>query len=567
MRLWHRTGPPAPEGPDGSAATAQLSVRGLTKRFGPVTACAGVSLDVAAGEIVGLLGQNGAGKTTLMNLVAGLQRPDSGSVTVGGVTLRPGHLAEARARGIAMVHQEFSLIDALTVWENVALVHGGRLSRHWTADGIRQLSEAFGLDMSAHLDTRAGTLSPAMRQRVEIVKCLVQEPRLILLDEPTAILSRQEASRLFEILRRLVRDRLASVVVSNHRLAEVLGSTDRIVVLRAGAVVADQRTADATERELAVQMLGDDLPRTRTDPDTAVIVGAAGSQGQGPAPAAGTVMAANDVEWAAQAPAPATPAAPASELARRGEPALRVTNLRARGASGAPALDGLSVQVAPGEIVGVVGVEGNGQAELMDVLGNRAWPSSGSVTVSGHEFRVARGQRLKGIGTIPADRHRHACVIDMSVAENLALGDLAAVSYGRFVSPRRMRRRAAALIEEYGINCTDPGVPLRYLSGGHQQRVILARELSRNPAVLVADQPTRGLDVAAVEDVWTRIRDAAGRGVGVLLNSSDLDEVLQLASRIVVVVRGRSAGEVRPDAVDAEALGLLMGGAGRDRAA
>jgi general nucleoside transport system ATP-binding protein len=565
MRLWHRTGTPTPEG---SATAAQLSVRGLSKRFGPVTACAEVSLDVAAGEIVGLLGQNGAGKTTLMNLIAGVERPDSGSVTLGGVTLRPGHLTEARVQGIAMVHQEFSLIDALTVWENVALVHQGPLSRRWTAEAVRQLSDAFGLDMSGHLDMRAGALSPAMRQRVEIIKCLVQEPRLILLDEPTSILSRQEASRLFAILRRLVRDRLASVVVSNHRLAEVLGSTDRIVVLRAGAVVADLPTTDATERELAVQMLGDDLPGAGTEAtDTAVLVGAPDPAGQAPAAPAGTDVTAGAEGHTAPTPALSKPRSRRAEPAQRGQAALEVSALRASGASGAPALDGLSLQVERGEIVGVVGVEGNGQAELMDILGNRASPSSGSVKVAGREFRVTRGQRLKGIGTVPADRHRYACVTDMSVAENLALGELGPVSYGLFVSAGRMRRRATALIQEYGINCTDPGVPLRFLSGGHQQRVILARELSRNPAVLVVDQPTRGLDVAAVEDVWNRIRDAAGRGIGVLLNSSDLDEVLQLASRIVVVVRGQNAGEVRPDAVDAEALGLLMGGAGQDRAA
>jgi len=296
-----------------------------------------------------------------------------------------------------------------------------------------------------------------------------------------------------------------------------------------------------------------------------VIVGAH----EGPAGAPGPDAAARDAGLA-PAPAPALPSSPAgrgAEPGPRAEPALEITALRARGATGAAALDGLTMHVARGEIVGVVGVEGNGQAELMDILGSRTLPSSGVVKVAGKQFRVSRGQRLKGIGNVPADRHRHACVIDMSVAENLALGNLAAVSYGHFVSPGRMRRRATALISEYGINCADPGVPLRYLSGGHQQRVILARELSRNPAVLVADQPTRGLDVAAVEDVWNRIRDAAGRGIGVLLNSSDLDEVLQLASRIVVVVRGQNAGEVKPDAVDAEALGLLMGGAGRDRAA
>jgi len=549
MRLWHH---PAGSVPDGARAGPELSARGLSKRFGSVTACSEVSLDVAAGEIVGLLGQNGAGKTTLMNIIAGVERPDQGSVTLGGVTLPPGHLGAARALGIAMVHQEFSLIDALTVWENVALVRDGRLSRRWTADRIRHLSEAFGLDMSVHLDTPAGQLSAAMRQRVEIVKCLVQEPRLILLDEPTAILSRQEASRLFAILRRLVRDRLASVVVSNHRLAEVLGSTDRIVVLRAGAVVADLRTADATERELAVQMLGSDPPSAATEKaDTAVIVGAAGV----PAPAPDATG-----ESRAESAPGAGPGPPAG-------PALEIRALRARGARHSAALDGLSLEVGRGEIVGLVGVEGNGQAELMDILGNRARPSSGSLKVAGRPFRATRGQRLRGIGIVPADRHRHGCVLDMTVAENLALGGLRQVSYGYLVSRARMRRRAAALIDEYGISCPDPGVPLRYLSGGHQQRVILARELSRNPAVLVADQPTRGLDVAAVEDVWGRIRDAAGRGTGVLLNSSDLDEVLRLATRVVVIVRGQVAGEVQPGAVNAEALGLLMGGAGAQWAA
>jgi simple sugar transport system ATP-binding protein len=524
----------------------RLSVRGLSKSFGLVTACAQVSLDIGAGEIVGLLGQNGAGKTTLMNLISGVERPDSGSVTLGGVTLPPGHLGAARALGIAMVHQEFSLIDALTVWENVALVREGRLSRRWTAGRIRELSEAFGLDMSVHLDTPGGQLSPAMRQRVEIIKCLVQEPRLILLDEPTAILSRQEASRLFTILRRLVRDQHASVVVSNHRLAEVLGSTDRIVVLRAGAVVADLASAAATERTLAVQMLGNDLPGTTTD--TAVIVGAARSEVRASAP---TAPGADR----------ATPAGPAGP---RAEPALEISEVRAEGTRRQAALDGLSLQVGRGEIVGLAGVEGNGQAELMDILGNRARPSSGSVKVTGQQFRVRHGQRLRGIGIVPADRHRHGCVLDMSVAENLALGELSEVSYGHLVSASRMRKRAAALIEKYGINCADSNMPLRYLSGGHQQRVILARELSRNPAVLVADQPTRGLDVVAVQDVWARIRDAAGRGIGVLLNSSDLDEILKLATRVVVIVRGRNAGEVEPGSVDAEALGLLMGGVDRN---
>lgn len=240
---------------------------------------------------------------------------------------------------------------------------------------------------------------------------------------------------------------------------------------------------------------------------------------------------------------------------------MEISALHARRAGGGAALTGLSLQARRGEIVGLAGVEGNGQAELMDILGNRAAPDSGSIRIAGQQFRVADGQRLRGVAIVPADRHRHGCVLDMSVAENLVLGTFAQVSSGPLVVPARMRRLAMRLISEYGIACTDPGVPLRFLSGGHQQRVVLARELSRRPVVLVADQPTRGLDIAAVEDIWNRIRDAAAQGVCVLLNSSDLDEVLQLATRIVVIVGGRCAGEVEPGAVDAEGLGLLMGGA------
>lgn len=515
---------------------AYLMVRGLSKHYGAVTACSDISLDVGKGEkgekgeIVGLLGQNGAGKTTLMKLIAGLERPDSGSVTVMGVRLRPGHLAHARSLGIAMVHQELSLVDALTLWENVALVRKGRLSRRATTDMISSLSEELGLEVTAHLDSPAGRLPPVVRQRVEILKCLIQQPRIILLDEPTAILSREEASRLFEILRRLVQGGSASVVVSNHRLAEILSSTDRVVVLRSGAVVARMPTASASERVLARHMLGDELPAATRD--MAALVGAT-ARPRGHAPAASAA-----------------------------EVSLEISALHARRAGGGgAALTGLTLSARRGEIVGLVGVEGNGQAELMDILGNRAAPDSGSIRVAGQQFRVADGQRLRGVAIVPADRHRHGCVLDMSVAENLVLGTLAQVSCGPLVAPARMRRLATKLISEYGIACADPGVQLRSLSGGHQQRVVLARELSRRPVVLVADQPTRGLDIAAVEDIWNRIRAAAARGVCVLLNSSDLDEVLQLATRIVVIVAGRCAGEVEPGAVDAEGLGLLMGGA------
>jgi simple sugar transport system ATP-binding protein len=536
--------------------TQFLMVRGLSKRYGSVTACSDVSLDVGEGEIVGLLGQNGAGKTTLMKLIAGLERPDRGSVTAVGVQLRPGQLAHARSLGIAMVHQELSLVNALTPWENVALVREGRLSRRATIDKISSLSEELGLEVTAHLDSPAGRLPLAVRQRVEILKCLIQQPRIILLDEPTAILSREEASRLFEILRRLVQGGSACVVVSSHRLAEILRSTDRVVVLRSGAVVAEMPTASASERVLARHMLGDELPDVTKD--MSVLVGATAIE----EPPAGGDRPPGDQRAGSGARSPGqAPVACAAEVS------LEISALHAQRAGGGAALTGLTLAARRGEIVGLVGVEGNGQAELMDILGNRAAPDSGSIRVAGQQFRVADGQRLRGVAIVPADRHRHGCVLDMSVAENLVLGTLGQVSCGPLVVPARMRRLAMRLISEYGIACADPGIQLRSLSGGHQQRVVLARELSRRPVVLVADQPTRGLDIAAVADIWNRIRDAAAQGVCVLLNSSDLDEVLQLATRIVVIVGGRCAGEVEPGAVDAEGLGLLMGGASNSCAA
>jgi len=497
-----------------------------------VLACDAVDLTLRRGEVHGVLGENGAGKSTLMKILIGLVLPDDGRVDVRGRSVHITDPLVAADLGIAMVHQHYSLVDALSVWENVVLGEPARLDPSAARARVREIGEHYGLDVDP--DARVGSLTAGQRQRVEIVKCLRRDPTILVFDEPTSVLTPAESDQLFSVLRRVVAEEGRTVALVSHKLDEVLQATDVISIMRQGRVVEHLPAADADARTLARAMVGREVS-LRAE---AAAFGLAEAV-QGAAPDLVSTVAAEPV------------------------PALRIRGASVRGRDGAPKLVALDVVVGAGEIVGVAGVEGNGQRELADVLSSLTKLDEGTVEVAGVAVPTGRpgAMAAAGVGVIPEDRHDSGCVLGMSVAENLAMADPHGVARRGMLDRRALRQRAARLMSEFEISAPGPDTPMRLLSGGNQQRVVLARELSASPTVLVAAQPTHGLDVGAIEYMGARLRAAAESGVGVLLISNELEEILALAHRIVVVHRGRVVGEMTRAEADLERIGLLMGGA------
>jgi len=515
-----------------------LEARGLTRRFGAVVACDRVDLTVRPGEVHGILGQNGAGKSTLMNMFLGLVRPDEGRILVAGQPVRVHDPARAAALGLAMVHQHFSLIGPLKVWENLALNETGPMDEKRTVRHIEEVAARYGLDVDPR--ARVDDLTTGQRQRVEIVKCLIRSPDVFILDEPTSVLTAAESVELFGVLRRVVREEGRAVLLVSHKLDEVLHATDRVTIMRSGRVVAERPAAGATAAELAREMLGREVS----------LRGVSAAIGHVEAPSA-----------------PAGPAEPApvpsvTDAGTAKPVVLSVRDARAVGPDGRTLLDGLSLDVREGEILGLAGVEGNGQRALGDVLASILSLTGGSVEVAGRRVEPGRpgAMATAGIGVIPEDRHGCGCVLGMSVADNLVMADLGSVSRHGLLRRGDVREVVERLVREFDISASSIDAPLRSLSGGNQQRVVLARELSRSPRVLVAAQPTRGLDVGAIEYMSARLRGAAADGTAVLLISTELEEILELSHRVAVIHRGRIVGEMLRHDVDLERLGLLMGG-------
>ncbi len=508
----------------GGAAASPPAVEliDITKRFGAVVACGDVDLTLRSGRIHGILGENGAGKSTLMKVLIGLVIPDSGELRRNGETIHIKDPIDAAAHGIGMVHQHFSLVEALTVWENVALGDVGGFDPRHVRERVAEISEQYGLEIDPN--ARISELSAGMRQRVEIIKCLRRDPDVLVFDEPTSVLSPAEAAFLFEALRIVVERDGKAVALVSHKLAEVMAATDDLTIMRDGCVVECRSTEGADARTLARAMVGREV-RLRGDA----------------------------IRTGERPPAPA----------REGKPSLRVIDASLRGRDGRVLLDRLSLDVYPGEIVGVAGVEGNGQRALGDVLSSLLPLDSGRVEVEGRQIRTGRAGAMSraGVAIVPEDRHHSGCVLDFTVAENIFLADPGRVAQFGLMDQGEMTRQATALIDRFSINCTGPDAPMYSLSGGNQQRVVMARELSHDPRVLVAAQPTRGLDVGAIEYLSEQIRAAATKGVGVLLISTELDEVLDLSHRILVIANGRIVGEMPNVDVDLERLGMLMTGA------
>ena len=538
-------GTPAVGTPGGSAPA--LEMRGITKRYGPVVACEGVDLAVQRGEIHGLLGENGAGKSTLMKVLMGLVRCDAGQVSRDGAVVTIDTPARAAELGLGMVHQHFSLIEALTVWENVALGETGKVRRDEICTDVEEVGARYGLviDPLAPVDR----LSAGERQRVEIIKCLRRDPRVLVLDEPTSVLTLAESAALFEVLRTVVQTEDRGVILISHKLAEITAATDVVSVLRKGRLAFTARTCDTDAPELARQMVGREVSLQAEGAALGLVVTDDPTKHLTPVLRGETTD--DPLPTVAQAPAEVT-----------GTAALALEGLSVRGADGRVLLDHLTLQVAPGEIVGLYGVEGNGQATLGDLLSGLVLPDAGTVAVAGTEvdLRTVGALHAAGVGVIPEDRHRSGVVLDMSVADNLIMTDLRRVS-GRWLLRRgQAKALAAELVERFAISTPSIDTPLRNLSGGNQQRVVLARELSASPAVLVAAQPTHGLDVGAIEDMYVRLRQAAAGGVGILLVTTELEEVMALASRIAVISGGRIAGILDSADASPQRLGMLLGG-------
>jgi general nucleoside transport system ATP-binding protein len=467
-----------------------------------------------------LLGENGAGKTTLSNILTGLYRPDDGEIRLWGEPVELHSPRDALDMGIAMVHQHFRLVEPFTVAENVVLgdhrdvgrtflLHQRTIERR-----VAELSGRYGLAVEPR--ARIWQLSLGEQQRVEILKALYKEARILILDEPTAVLTPQEAQALFGTIRAMADDGRTVIFIS-HKLHEVKAVADRVTVLRRGRSVATLPAAEATPRSLAALMVGREIELARRN---------------------GT----RDV----------------------GDTCLELAGLGAEGDRGLAALKDVSLTVRRGEIVAVAGVAGNGQRELAETIAGMRAPTAGTIRVAGRKLRGgdAREAIRAGIAYVPEDRLGTGVAPGLSVADNVVLKSYRRppASRGPFLILRKIRELAESVMERYDVRASGPDVPARHLSGGNLQKVVLAREFSGEPVVVVAASPTRGLDVAGIEIVHAYLRDAAERGVGVLLISEDLDEILALADRIAVMYEGEIAGERDAGSATVEELGLLMAG-------
>jgi simple sugar transport system ATP-binding protein len=510
-----------------------LVLDSISKRFGRVQAVSEVSLTVGTGEIHCLLGENGAGKSTLCKLIFGVHQPDNGAMQLDGAPHLPKDPGDALRAGVAMVHQHFSLVPDMTVVDNILLGRSGAvLDRSGWAHKIQALGEEYGLAVDPW--ALVGNLSVSERQRIEIIKCLIGAPRLLILDEPTAVLLPDEIGKLMTVCRG-VADRGCAIVLVTHKLAEIKQVADIVTVLRQGRSVARSTRPAQEIRRLVSAMVQRDL--------ASLDVALAGSIGV-------------DDETVAEHDEPT------HQTARR-EEALQLDSITIRDTNGVLRVDNVTLTVDRGEIVGVAGVEGNGQTEIGLMLAGLLAPTSGRVFIGGKEAtgKSPRDITAMGAGIIPEDRHAVGCITSMSLAENMFLNRLG--RFGRFglMQRRRLASEAEALMAQFDVRADGPGAPFSSLSGGNQQKAVLARELTTDRLMfLLAAQPTRGLDVGAVEAVYKSIRKACEDGVGVLLNSSELDELIAVAHRIVVLYRGRIIGERPAQARLRDEIGALMAG-------
>lgn len=507
---------------DGRPGEIVLRLAGISKRFGDLQANDAISLDLRRGEVLALLGENGAGKTTLMNILFGHYVADAGSIEAFGENLPPGRPRAALDAGIGMVHQHFTLAENLTVQDNIVL----GTEKLWSWRGhtmrararIQQLAQDFGLAVDPA--AKVGDLSVGERQRVEILKALYRDARILILDEPTAVLTPQESDALFATLKKLVAKGLAIIFIS-HKLHEVLAVSDRILVLRQGKLVAARETAGATRAELAELMVGRPVPVPKVEPQA------------------------------------------------RGAEILRLTQIDLAADDGRAELDKVDLSVFEGEIHGIAGVSGNGQTPLADLLSGLRTPDGGNFQLFGRDRHASDPTEIAAeMGRIPEDRHAMGLIGDMSITENMIAERYRAAPFSRhhLIDWRAARKFAEDIIAGYDVRCPGPQATARLLSGGNMQKLILGREMAGNPKLILAAQPTRGLDIGAVGYVHEQLLSARAQGAGVLLISEDLDELLSLSDRISVIYRGRLSAPMERADFSVQQIGLMMAGHGYEGA-
>jgi general nucleoside transport system ATP-binding protein len=491
---------------------------GVTKRFGALVANDAVTLRIADRSIHAVVGENGAGKSTAMNVLYGLYTPDAGEIRIAGAPVVFRSPGEAIARGLGMVHQHFMLVPTLSVLENIILgaepQAGFRIDYAAARKRLVEISEQYGLKTAP--DALIGNLSVGEQQRVEILKTLYRGADILILDEPTAVLTPPEVADLFRILRTL-REQGKTIVIITHKLSEVLDLSDRVTVMRDGKVVGEVETKDTSCEDLARMMVGRDVLLRVSK-------------------------------------APAQPK----------ETLLDVTGLKFVKANGVAALDGLSLQVRGGEILGIAGVEGNGQTELIESLAGLLKPSAGSMKFQGRELVGLTPREVRGLGIahIPEDRHRRGLLLDFDLADNTILGGdhCAPASRGAFLDRPAITLAAEKLVKDFDVRPPNLALSARSLSGGNQQKLIVGREFGLPPKLLLVSQPTRGVDIGAIEFIHRKIVELRDTGAGVLLVSAELEEVLSLADRVLVMYEGKIVGEVDPATVSQSEIGLLMTG-------
>jgi len=508
----------APEG--GAGGPYAVELRGITKRFPGVVANRDIDLRVRRGEVHAIVGENGAGKSTLMKTLYGEHRPDEGEILVDGRTVSFKSPSDAIAAGIGMVHQHFMLADNLTVLENVVL---GAEKLHGIAGAartkIREISDAYSLDLDP--DALLEELGVGDRQRVEIAKVLYRDARILILDEPTAVLVPQEVDELFGNLAELKREGLTVIFIS-HKLDEVRKVADSITVIRRGTTVGEADPRTTTTKQLAEMMVGSELPSPETRTSTV-----------------------------------------------RETPVLELRNVTALNADVRPVVDGVNLTVREGEVVGIAGVEGNGQAELVDaIMGLRPLATGGvflaqDAGLADISHWNTRARREAGLGFIPEDRHRQGMMLDATLWENRILGHQTQppAARGVFIARRAARADTARIMRDYDVRAPGPETMAAALSGGNQQKLIVGREMSAKPRLLVAAHPTRGVDVGAQAAIWNLLKDARAQGMGILLISADLDELIGLSDTLQVMLRGRLVATLDPASVTPEQLGGYMTGA------
>lgn len=493
-----------------------LETRGITKHFPGVLANDNVEIRIRQGEIHSIIGENGAGKTTLMNIIYGLIRPDRGEIFYKGKKVEISNPSIAISLGIGMVHQHFMLVPPFTVWENIILgkevIKRGVLDKDSICSELRRLMDSYGL--SVPLEEKVEDLSVGILQKVELIKLLYRGAEILILDEPTALLIPQEIEELFEILENLKRQGKTIIFIS-HKLKEVLRISDRITVMRRGRVVGELEGKEADEETLARLMIGKTLE------------------------------------------------SPQLEVYERGEEVLRL-----EGVSLPPRLKNIDLTLYKREILGLAGIEGNGQKELLEIITGLLKPEKGKIFYKGREVQHLDPRSLReiGIGFIPEDRQTTGLILDFTVSENIILGRHYKAPYsirGKLNLPI-IKKIASDIVKAYDIRTSSVDKNVRFLSGGNQQKVILGREFYSEPEILIASQPTRGLDIGATEMVHNLLLSARRKGMSVLLYSSDLDEIMTLSDRIAVIYNGEIVGIISPKEVDEATLGLYMTGARKD---